>query len=419
MRRITLSLTMCMTIVLAGVSAEAATAPKRTYIVVLKDGTSPPASLTRRNLTATHIYRHALLGYAVNLTDSQATSLRAAAEVESVNLSGTTSVGPSLAKKADPPPPPQPPQIVGNAIRRVGGLDSQTAKIDGVDDSMPIDIAILDTGIDSTHPDLDVAGGVDCGPGSGWEDVDPDGHGTMVAGFAAAVDNAIGVVGVAPGARVWSVRVADKRGHIKDSDLICGIDWVTANSHVIDIANGSLSGDGPDTGNCGIGATKRDAGPVHQAVCASVASGVAYFFAAGNESADATLSYPANYDEVVAVSAISDKDGQSGGLGGQLNCLPSETDDTFATYSNFGADVDIAAPGSCISSTFPGGQYAVSSGTSFATPIVSGAAALYLVNNPNATPADVRSALIALAEPGPIPGDPDAFPEGVVHVSEL
>jgi subtilisin family serine protease len=79
----------------------------------------------------------------------------------------------------------------------------------------------------------------------------------------------------------------------------------------------------------------------------------------------------------------------------------------------------LAAPGVCIGSTFPGGLYAISSGTSFAAPLVAGAAALYLVNHPGASPAQVKAALIAFEEPGPIPGDPDAYPEGIVNVSTL
>jgi subtilisin family serine protease len=94
-------------------------------------------------------------------------------------------------------------------------------------------------------------------------------------------------------------------------------------------------------------------------------------------------------------------------------------DDTFATFSNFGTTVDISAPGVCITNTYPGGLHAVGSGTSFAAPLVSGAAALYLANHPGASPATVKAALLALAEPGPIPGDPDAFHEGIVNVSTL
>ena len=94
-------------------------------------------------------------------------------------------------------------------------------------------------------------------------------------------------------------------------------------------------------------------------------------------------------------------------------------DDTFAIFSNFGSVVDLAAPGVCTTSTYPGGLYAVGSGTSFSAPRVAGAASLYIANHPGASPADVRAALISLAEPGPIPGDPDAYPEGIVNVSTL
>ena len=85
------------------------------------------------------------------------------------------------------------------------------ADVDGRDDRrIDVDIAVFDGGIDRRHPDLDVVGGVDCAVGKGWDDA--DGHGTMVAGFAAAIDNGIGIAGIAPGARLWSVRIADPRG---------------------------------------------------------------------------------------------------------------------------------------------------------------------------------------------------------------
>jgi subtilisin len=93
--------------------------------------------------------------------------------------------------------------------------------------------------------------------------------------------------------------------------------------------------------------------------------------------------------------------------------------DTFAFFSNFGPVVDIAAPGVCIGTLYPGGLYAAWTGTSFAAPLVSGAAALYIANHAGASPATVRAALISLAEPGPIPGDPDTYPEGIVNVSTL
>ena len=88
-------------------------------------------------------------------------------------------------------------------------------------------------------------------------------------------------------------------------------------------------------------------------------------------------------------------------------------------FSNFGEPIDLPAPGVCVASTFNTGGYAVGSGTSFAAPIVAGAAALYLANHPSATPHEVRQALRAQAGPGPIPGDPDGYPEGVLNVAGL
>ena len=121
-------------------------------------------------------------------------------------------------------------------------LESPTADVDGVDERIDVDVTIVDGGIDPTHPDLNVAGGFNCvgSKNKAWTDL--DGHGTRVAGVAAALDNTIGVVGIAPGARLWAVRVADPTGYIRDADLLCGLDWIAQHSDVIDVANLSLEG---------------------------------------------------------------------------------------------------------------------------------------------------------------------------------
>jgi subtilisin family serine protease len=130
---------------------------------------------------------------------------------------------------------------------------------------------------------------------------------------------------------------------------------------------------------------------MHEAICASVSAGVTYVVSAGNSAANASTSVPAAYDEVITVSALADFNGTPGG-GGAPTCL-SDVDDTIANFSNFGADVDLIAPGVCITSTWMGGGYDTISGTSMASPHVAGGAALYAATNPGATPAQVQSAL--------------------------
>lgn len=235
-------------------------------------------------------------------------------------------------------------------------------------DPLDADIAILDTGVDASHPDLHVAGGVDCTSGTCLPvdlPVDPHGHGTHVAGSAAALPDGRGVVGTAPGARLWSVRVLDETGSGRLSHIVAGIDWVTANTATIEVANASLS--------CACTSTTMDA-----AIDRATEAGVVVVAAAGNDGEDAAGHSPAHHPSVITVSAIVDHDGEPGGLasGG----CSAAADDTFASFSNFGEVVDLAAPGVCILSTVPGG-YARASGTSMAAPHVAGAAVRYVVEH--------------------------------------
>jgi subtilisin family serine protease len=252
-----------------------------------------------------------------------------------------------------------------------------------------VDVAVIDTGIDLTHPDLNVytAGAKNCSTGTSAGD--GNGHGTHVSGTIGALDNGIGVVGMAPGARVWPVRVLNNQGSGTFSAIVCGIDYVTAHASQIEVASMSLGGGGSDDHNCGN--TNGDA--MHKAICSSVAAGVTYVVAAGNETDDAANHVPAAYDEVITVSALADFNGVPGG--GAAPTCRTDVDDTFADFSNYGADVDIIAPGVCILSTWKGGGYNTISGTSMATPHVSGAAALYKANNPGASPSQVKSSLQA------------------------
>ena len=125
---------------------------------------------------------------------------------------------------------------------------------------------------------------------------------------------------------------------------------------------------------------------------------------------------PAAYDEVITVSALADFNGLPGG-GAAATCR-TDVDDTFADFSNYGADVDIIAPGVCINSTWKGGGYNTISGTSMASPHVAGGAALYKANNPGATPAQVRTALRSAGTTDwSNSDDPDGIKEPLLNVS--
>ncbi len=337
-------------------------------------------------LAVGHIYRHALNGFSARVPQGRLNALRSDPRVVSIVADRYVSI--------DRPPcatPPcggsgggdsnDPPQKIPNGILRINGHLSGTASGDGVG-TVDIDVAVLDTGIHN-HKDLTVVGGFNCSTGSSVKYSDGNGHGTHVAGTIAAKDNSFGVVGVAPGARLWAVRVLNSAGSGTWASVICGIDFVTANAAIIKVANMSLSGAG-SKGSC------TDGG-MHEAICNSVNAGVTYVVAAGNEDSDATNHVPAAYDEVITVSALADFDGDAGGLGSPT-CL-FDDDDTFASFSNYGEDVDIIAPGVCILSTWNDGGYNTISGTSMASPHVAGAAALYKAANPNATPGDIKAVL--------------------------
>ena len=301
-------------------------------------------------------------------------------------------------------------QTLPNGINRIDADNSSTFSGDGAN-SVNVDIAIIDTGINLSHPDLYVYNQVSFVKrvNSGNDD---NGHGTHVAGIAAAKDNSIGVVGAAPGARLWAVKVLDRNGSGSLSDVIKGIDYVTAHYTEIEVANMSLG-------------CQCYSLAMNTAITKSVAAGVTYVVAAGNSAIDASTFSPANHPDVIAVSAIVDTDGKCGGLGSSTGY---GADDTLATFSNFGSTVDMAAPGVNIYSTYLSGTYATMSGTSMASPHVAGAAALYKSTHA-ATPLQVLAALQSSGSTsasdcvasnnngfGYFTGDKDAFKEPLVSV---
>ncbi len=345
------------------------------WIVVLKPGVDPQATAqemaARYGGAVRHVYRFALNGFALQVPAQAAQRIAQDPRVLFISQ--------DKVRRISQGPPPgkgpgggssQPPQEVPTGIDRI--------EVDKLFDlanttvSVGVEVAIIDSGIDADHPDLNVLGGVNFTGGNPNNWNDGNGHGTHVAGTVAALDNDIGVVGVAPGAGLWAVKVCNNGGLCASSDIIAGIDWVTERADRIAVANMSLGGSGEDDGNCGL--TNNDA--EHLAICNSVAAGVAYAVAAGNDSADASGFTPAAYDEVLTVSAIADFDGKGGGLASPT--CRSDEDDTLANFSNYGADVDLAMPGVCIYSTWNDGGYNTISGTSMASPHAAGLLALYI-----------------------------------------
>jgi subtilisin len=385
------------------------------YIVVLKDDGAGQASaqsandkreaqqvandLSQENKVGeiTHTYGASLKGFAAAIPAGQVNAVRSDPRVAFVAQDREVH---AMA------------QTVPTGVDRVDA-DLNTNSVDAGNGSgaVNVDIAILDSGIYTKHPELNIAGGKDCSSDGKSTFNDDNGHGSHVAGSAAAKDNAAGVVGTAPGARLWAVKVLKADGRGSTSDIVCGIDWVTDNASVIDAVNMSLGGrattDGTaDDGNCGL--SNSDA--MHKAICDSVAAGVPYVVSAGNDGSHVSNYAPASYDEVITVSALADYNGLPFGGASRTCNQDSASDDDFAFFSNFGADVDIGAPGVCIKSTWKGVKkgrrghkrivpgYKTISGTSMASPHVAGAAAVFLANtNPSATPAQVRTFLIAAA----------------------
>ena len=338
------------------------------YIVVLRDDTADVPAVAnehaqRHGVGLQHLYEHALKGYAATIPAGRLAAIRSDARVAFVSEDR-----PVWAVA----------QTLPTGINRIDGEASSTKSGDG-SGRVAVAVAIIDTGIDIDHPDLNVVGGKNCVRGPNTYD-DGNGHGTHVAGTVAAKDDATGVVGVAPGAPLYAVRVLDNRGSGSWSSVACGIDWVTANAAAkgIKVANMSLGGSGADDGNCGN--SNNDA--LHKAICRSVDAGVTYVVAAGNSNVDMKDFVPAAYDEVLSVTAVADFNGQPGG-GAAATCR-ADGDDTAADFSNWttvghhDADHTIAAPGVCITSTWKDGGYNTISGTSMASPHVAGTAALCL-----------------------------------------
>ena len=264
---------------------------------------------------------------------------------------------PKPQNRGRPKPPkdkePQPAETLPWGVDRI---DADLAWVDSTGSA--VKVAILDTGIDIGHPDLSVNidGGTNIiNPRKSYKD--DNGHGTHVAGIVAAVDNEIGVIGVAKEAKLYGVKVLDRKGRGWLSDVVAGLEWCVDNH--MQVVNMSLG-------------TPYDIETFADAVYAVYQAGIVQVAAAGNESS--YVNYPAAYLETIAVSA-------------------TDNQDNVTSWSNYGAEIDLAAPGVEINSTYKGSEYAVLDGTSMAAPHVTGTVALVLENQPTYTPDEVSEVL--------------------------
>ena len=374
------------------------------YIVVLNDDFSPQDVAKGHGLSPQFVYKKALNGFAATISPTALEKLREDSRVKYVEQDKIYTIAN---------------QILPTGVDRINVDTNAIAKI-GEGEINPAIIAVIDTGVDRDHLDLNVDENfgfeceivlifIQCYTGGAYGD-DVHDHGTHVAGIAAALDNDIGVVGVAPGASIVPVRVLEADGSGSLSIVLAGIDYVTLNAFYIDVANMSLTG--------GFSQSFNDA------VAESVGAGVVYVVAAGNDADNASNYSPASEPTAITVSAIADFDGIGGGLNNLTVPFSSCTeyiDDSVACFSNYGSVVDIAAPGVNINSTVIGG-YRTESGTSMAAPHVAGAAALVRSQDFGLSPAEVRSALLAMAAPqnsyDGFTEDNDGFSEPLLMVGE-
>lgn len=381
----------------SGISASVSASPeliRDRYIVILNDDTEPWSVANEmaqeRGLAISNVYGNAVNGFSATIPKRQLDKVSSDSRVKYIEQDAIVTI---YKKPTDKPgkggsgdgDSTVPPQIIPMGISLIKSTTSGTVNVN---------VAVIDTGIDTNHPDLNVVGGENfVFRGKDTFD-DGNGHGTHVAGTIAAIDNNQGVIGVVPGANLYSVRVLDNSGSGTYSGVIAGIDWVAANADIIDVANMSLGG------------TKSQA--INDAVETAISAGIVFVVAAGNENADACLKSPASAPNAITVSALNDGDGIL------------DNDDSFARFSNWGTCVDMIAPGVDIESTYKGGGYSTLTGTSMASPHVAGAAALYLVANPGSSPADVRDALVSAGSLSwNNSGDPDIIKEPLLDVSEI
>ncbi|WDG32534.1 S8 family serine peptidase [Streptomyces sp. CA-278952] len=344
------------------------------YIVALDDAPSIAANTAAADLVAEHggtvrtVYSTAFKGFALKATAAQARKLAAQPGVRYVQADAEV-----RATGTQPNPPSW-------------GLD----RVDGVKDSSyaypnegeGVTAYIVDTGLYRQHTDFEGRAS------SGYDFIDNDadsadcqGHGTHVAGTVGGKS-----YGVAKKAKLVGVRVLNCQGTGSTSQIVAGMDWVVRNAQKPAVANLSLGG--------GIDRAMDDA------VQGAINAGIPVAVAAGNDNRDACNTSPARLPAAITLGSTDSNDGRS-------------------SFSNYGRCLDLFAPGGSIVSTRMGGGTQTMSGTSMATPHAAGAAAIHLSAHPDATPQQVRDALVNNALSGVVTNPGSSSPNRLLDVSDL
>lgn len=338
----------CLLSTVAATQANAAPQEYADYIVVLDKDSGAPAMAARYGSSVTNVYSSALSGFSLRLTEKQAAALAGESGVDAVVPDGPVR---AFGEQVNPPS-----WGLDRIDQRDLPLDSRYRY---PNEAPGVTAYVLDTGVRSTHQDFGgrVLPGYDF-IGDDTDAADGNGHGTFIAGIIGGAE-----YGVAKKIKIVPVKVLDDNGSGSMSDVIAGIDWVTANAAKPAVANLSLGGS-PNTA-------------LDTAVRNSIASGVSYTVAAGGSATDAGNFSPARVVEALTIGANDAND-----------CLSSST--------NRGSVVDMFAPGVNINGPWNTGDTATAtlSGSSLSAPHVAGAAGIYLETHPTATAADVSAALV-------------------------